>query len=89
MIIKKQDLNTKSLTALLTYINGKLCIPSDANDAESGVVTLKSVNPGSGRGLYSVDLEFNETYTSRSEERKPTPSNIMLHIYDMLVDQYQ
>lgn len=79
MIIKKQDLPSNVLADFINFINSDRCKPAGAR---SSVVTLKCVSPGSERGLYSLDIEFHETYVDQRDYRQATDQLFWIDVYN-------
>ncbi len=84
MIVKKENVTSKALANFILFIHKDESSPEDISSSFGYVTRLKSVNPGTEKGLYSVDLEFRENYTASNGVEKVTDPKFLTAIYEIL-----
>ena len=85
MIIKKENVTTKALANFVLFIRTDESSPEDISSNFGYVTRLKSVNPGTENGLYSVDFEFRENYTAANGSGQITDPKFLVKIYEILM----
>lgn len=85
MIIKMSEVTSAALAKLLNFIESEENqLPQEYT--RKRVFSIKSVNSGSEKGLYAVDLEMLDDYSNgEHDSRRRTDPKYLMRAYGILV----